>query len=71
MVLQRPKNSALVKFLYKTAELYPNIGLKASWILMGYVNEYILQKENHEWADEVVEKLESHMVNRRSPSMYS
>lgn len=66
MVLQRPKNSALVKFLYKTAELYPNIGLKASWILMGYVNEYILQKENHEWADEVVEKLESHMVNRPS-----
>eukprot|EP00826_Nyctotherus_ovalis_P063931 TRINITY_DN9373_c0_g1_i10.p1 TRINITY_DN9373_c0_g1~~TRINITY_DN9373_c0_g1_i10.p1 ORF type:complete len:440 (+),score=136.98 TRINITY_DN9373_c0_g1_i10:222-1541(+) len=65
MILSRPNNVSLVKFLCKTAEKLPNLALKAYWTFLGYVNEAAALKCSSSWAEAVLESVETHMVNGR------
>ena len=69
MVLERPKNISLAKFVYATAEKYLNLALKAYWVFIGYTNERRLLKEDYSWPDGISEHLEMRMVNGNSRSL--
>jgi len=63
MILSRPNNNSLSRFLCKTAERYPNLALKAYWTFFGYANEYAPQKNNNTWAEKMLESIEMHVIN--------
>lgn len=63
MVLERPKNLSLAKFLYATSERNLNFALKAYWIFTGYANERRIMKEDYLWPATLAEQIEMRMVN--------
>jgi len=59
MILKRPENPSLTRFLYKKCENYLNLALKAYWIFSGYSKEHTA---NAEWARKVRDQIKNHMV---------
>eukprot|EP00826_Nyctotherus_ovalis_P035167 TRINITY_DN2996_c0_g1_i1.p1 TRINITY_DN2996_c0_g1~~TRINITY_DN2996_c0_g1_i1.p1 ORF type:complete len:396 (+),score=63.35 TRINITY_DN2996_c0_g1_i1:291-1478(+) len=72
MILERPENSALVKFLYSKCECYHNFALKAYWSFSSYANDKNPIKR--EWASKVRDQIMNHMTkeaDKKTPSTHS